>query len=131
MKTNAPPRASTSAAREKIRATIASNIPAACSQPIASDLNPAQDQNQPIEIAHVGAIWKSPRDKRQCIQAQLRAFNGSPFCDLRIFELDHQGRMRATSKGLTISPQRLMQLAKLVGDAARKATALGLIEVSS
>jgi hypothetical protein len=39
--------------------------------------------------------------------------------------------MLPTTRGITCSPQRLMQLAKLVGDAARKAHALGLTAGSS
>ncbi|MGY4370895.1 hypothetical protein ACVW1A_006960 [Bradyrhizobium sp. LB1.3] len=95
------------------------------------DRDTSAQANSPVEIAHIGAIWKSTRDKRTCIQAGLKQFNGSPYCDLRVFELDAQGRMRATAKGITISPQRLMQLAKLVGDAARKAVELGLITAGS
>jgi hypothetical protein len=76
----------------------------------------------------VGAIWLSPRDRTRCIQGGIKSFNGSaPYFDLRIFEMDAQGRMRATSKGITVSAQKLPALAKLVGDAARKAHALGLV----
>ncbi|MCP3444191.1 PC4/YdbC family ssDNA-binding protein [Bradyrhizobium sp. CCGUVB14] len=85
----------------------------------------------PTEIAHIGAIWRSPRDKSTCIQGALKTYNSNPYFDLRLFELDHAGRMRPTSKGITVSPQRLMQLAKLVGDAARTAARLGLIPGSS
>jgi Transcriptional Coactivator p15 (PC4) len=99
---------------------------------VLSDLGAVPQANySAVDIAHVGAIWKSPRDKRTCIQAGLKSYNGSPYCDLRIFEMDAQGRMRPTSKGLTVSPQKLMHLAKLVGDAARKAHALGLTGASS
>jgi hypothetical protein len=98
--------------------------------------NPAQANRpdvhvDPVDIAHIGAIWKSPRDKRTCIQAGIKSYNGSAYLDLRVFQLDAQGRMRPTAKGITISPQRLMALAKLVGDAARTAHALGLTAVSS
>jgi Transcriptional Coactivator p15 (PC4) len=129
MKANAPPRAN-SATRDLVRAnnttpkpSVNASIPSAC--------NSAQDQNQAVDIAHIGAIWKSPRDKRTCIQAGLKSYNGAPYCDLRVFEMDHLGRMRATAKGITISTQRLPQLAKLLGDAARKAHALGLTGASS
>lgn len=91
----------------------------------------AQASNSPIDIAHVGAVWKSPRDKRACIQAGFKSYNSVPHLDLRLYEADGQGRMRPTTKGITVSPQRLMQLAKLVGDAARMAARLGLILGSS
>lgn len=92
----------------------------------------AQASNsQRIQIAHIGAIWKSPRDKSTCIQGALKTYKSHPYFDLRLFELDQSGRMQATDKGITISPQRLMQLSKLVGDAARMAARLGLIPGSS
>ncbi len=133
MKTNAPPGADQTARDEELRATrTTSNSATACTSPIASDLRPAQEQKQLTDVAHVGAVWKSPRDKRQCIQAGFKSFNGSPpYLDLRVFELDAQGRMRATTRGITISPPRLNQLAKLIGDAARKAQKLGLTAGSS
>jgi hypothetical protein len=84
-----------------------------------------------VDIAHVGAIWKSLRDRQTCIQAALKSYNGAPYLDLRIFEMDDRGRMCATRKGITVSPQKMMQLAMLVGDAARKAHALGLVTGTS
>ena len=81
-----------------------------------------------VDIAHVGAIWRSPRDRTRCVQADIKSFNGSaPYLDLRLFETDAAGRMRATPKGITCSAQKLPALAKLVGDAARKAHQLGLV----
>jgi hypothetical protein len=92
---------------------------------------PAQEQLADTGI-HIGAIWKSARDKRACIQATIKTFNGSPpFLDLRIHELDSFGRMVPTSKGITCSMQRLPALAKLVGDCLRKAAALGLLTGAS
>ncbi len=86
-----------------------------------------------IELpVHVGAIWKSARDKRACIQGTIKSFNDSPpYLDLRIFELDAQGRMQATHRGITVSMARLPALAQLVGDAVRKASAAGLIMARS
>lgn len=118
MKENAPPMGKSGARNYK--ATTSSNPTVAIAR------SPAQDQS--ATVAHIGAIWKSPRDKRQCIEANFKTFNGSPpYLDLRILELDASGRMRPTAKGITISPQRLAQLAKLLGDAARMAQKLGMV----
>jgi hypothetical protein len=77
---------------------------------------------------HCGTIWKSPRDKRQCIEGKIKSYQGSPpFFDIRILELDAGGRMVPTSKGITCSMARLPQLAQLIGTAVRKASAAGLL----
>ena len=80
---------------------------------------------------HVGSIWKSPRDKTTCIQAKLRSFNECPYLDVRVFQLDERGRMKPTSKGVTVSVAKIGGLSKLVGDAYRKALAIGLVGGSS
>jgi hypothetical protein len=77
---------------------------------------------------HCGAVWKSPRDKRQCVQASIKSFDGSPpYLDLRIFELDAYGCMKPTHKGITVSMARLPALGQLIGGAVRKAYAAGLL----
>jgi Transcriptional Coactivator p15 (PC4) len=54
----------------------------------------------------------------------LRSFNGSTYCDIRILEL-RDGKMLPNGKGITVSAKQLGKFAKLVGDAYRKAAALG------
>jgi len=96
---------------------------------------PSQASTQQLiadEEIHIGAIWKSPRDKRACIEGKIKSFNDSPpYFDLRILEMDAQGRMRPTHKGVTVSMACLPALAKLVGDAMRKASAAGLLTAVS
>ncbi|WP_160168933.1 transcriptional coactivator p15/PC4 family protein [Bradyrhizobium sp. Ai1a-2] len=75
----------------------------------------------------VGAIWKSARDRRRAIQATLREYEGNAYADFRIFEMDAFGRMRPTSKGLTVSVKQLGKFAKLVGDTYRVALKMGLL----
>lgn len=73
---------------------------------------------------HIGAIWKSRRDRTRCIEATLRSYNGNAYCDIRMMEL-RDGRMVSTGKGITVSAKQLGKFAKLVGDAYRKAVVLG------
>jgi hypothetical protein len=101
------------------------------SAPAAPNQDPHR-QSGADSALHIGAIWKSPRDKRQCIEAKIKSYQGSPaFLDLRILEMDAAGRMQPTHRGITCSMARLPALAKLVGDAVRKAGAAGLLTAVS
>jgi len=76
--------------------------------------------------AHVGAIWKSPRDRTRCIQATIRSHNGAVFADFQMLTLDPgTGRVMPGNQRLTVSAKQLGKFAKLVGDAYCKALALG------
>jgi hypothetical protein len=74
-----------------------------------------------------GAIWKSPRDRTRAIEARLREFNGNAFAEFRLMQMNEQGRMVPTGKGITVSTAQLGKFSKLVGDAYRKAEKLHLI----
>lgn len=91
----------------------------------------AQSRSAPIDIKHVASLWKSPRNRQQAIQVGLKSFAGHDYCDIRIYEAIGSGFMRPSSKGLTVSLQKLPQLAKALGDAHRQAVQLGLTRASS
>jgi hypothetical protein len=75
---------------------------------------------------HVGAIWKSPRDKTRCIQATIRSYKGAVFADFQMLTLDPgTGRMMPGNQRLTVSAKQLGKFSALVGSAYRKAVALG------
>lgn len=80
---------------------------------------------------HVGAIWKSPRDKSRAIDARLRHFNGHDFAEFRLLQMDSAGRMVPTGKGVSVSVKQLGRFSQLVGSAYRKAEAMGLTPRSS
>jgi hypothetical protein len=80
---------------------------------------------------HVGAVWKSARDKTQCIQGTIKSYCGNPYLDLRVYALNASGRMVPTPKGITVSLAQLGKLTKLVGDAYRMASRMEVTMVSS
>jgi hypothetical protein len=86
----------------------------------------AQANNSPIEIAHVGRVWKSPRDKTRCLQFDLKELNGHAYLDCRTYKLDGNGRMQPTDQRLTIGTKQLAKFADMVGKSYRMAYELRL-----
>ncbi|MGM4870679.1 hypothetical protein AB7645_05560 [Bradyrhizobium sp. 956_D2_N1_5] len=86
---------------------------------------------QPTEIAHVGAIWKSARDRTRCLQFDIKELNGHAYLDCRTYKLDGNGRMQPTDQRLTIGTKQLAKLADMIGKSYRKAHQLGLTAGSS
>ncbi len=125
---------------KKVRASLVGAKPARIETAVASSVSkptqaPAQDSHSTNSLIgdgiHVGAIWKSPRDRTQAIQVTLREYHGNPYADCRLFVMNGSGHMVPTQKGLTVSVRQLGKLTKLIGDAYRKASSLGLTAVSS
>jgi hypothetical protein len=92
--------------------------------------NPAPTQ-QPSLLAHVGSIWKSPRDRSRAIQFDVKQFKGSSYLDIRLYEAGRDGRMQRTATGITVSTKQLAKFADHVGKSYRQAVKLGLTQVSS
>jgi hypothetical protein len=67
----------------------------------------------------------------KAIQVTLREYPGNPYADCRLFVMNGSGHMIPTQKGLTVSVRQLGNLTKLVGDAYRRASQMGLITSTS
>lgn len=91
---------------------------------LPSSGTPAQYPILPADGVHVGAIWKSARDRSQCIQASIRRYEGHPYLDLRVHVLDGAGRMVPSARGITCSLAQLGKLTQLVGNAYRMASTM-------
>ncbi|WP_314961504.1 transcriptional coactivator p15/PC4 family protein [Bradyrhizobium cosmicum] len=79
----------------------------------------------------IASFWKSPRNRREAVQVSLRQYEQHPYADFRVYAMDESGRMRPTSRGISIGLKTLPQFCKAAGDALRKATALNLITAGS
>lgn len=95
------------------------------------DTSAQASNSQPIEIAHVGRVWKSARDKKRCLQFDIKELNGHAYLDCRAYKLDADGCMRPTDQRLTIGTRQLAKLADMIGKSYRRAYELGLTAASS
>ncbi|MET4384355.1 hypothetical protein ABIB73_000090 [Bradyrhizobium sp. F1.4.3] len=135
MKKNAPPWANTAARGSSAIASesiaIKPNTAPAQETPSHQVVRNGAQPSAPIEIAHIGRVWKSARDKTRCLQFDIKEFRGNAYLDCRAFVLDADGRMQPTDQRLTIGTKQLAKLADMIGRSYRKAYELGLTAGSS
>jgi hypothetical protein len=79
----------------------------------------------------VASFWKSPRNRTEAIQISLRQYEGHPYPDARVYAMNATGHMVPTPRGIAVAIKTLPQFVKGIGDAYRKAVALGLITTVS
>jgi hypothetical protein len=71
-------------------------------------------------------LWKN-RQRQDAIVVSLSAFQGHTVVGVRQFYTNGQGQMRPTAKGVTMSINRLPELAKAIEAALKEALSLGLL----
>jgi hypothetical protein len=78
---------------------------------------------EPIEIAK---FWRNRRG--EAVVVQLREYEGHVLVDARTHFTNSQGKLQATSKGLSLVIRKLPELASALAKAEVKARELGLLD---
>lgn len=83
-----------------------------------------EDRSEPVKIAE---LWKD-RSRKNSIRISLCTFKGRPYCDVRIYFVDHEGKMRPTKKGCTVGLGLLTEFRASIDKAITTAAQLGLLK---
>jgi hypothetical protein len=80
-------------------------------------------ENEPKEVHK---MW---RDRRgNALVFSLKSYQGRAFFDLRTYFTDSAGILRPSAKGITASPNKLLEISKALTKAISMARELGLID---
>ncbi len=59
-------------------------------------------------------LGEIPKNKSQKIVVETREYNGYPFTDIRIYHKERDGMWSATTKGVTVAPEKIGELINLL-----------------
>jgi hypothetical protein len=74
----------------------------------------------------IAKFWRNRSG--EAIVIQVREFGGHVVLDTRVYEIDGAGKMKATSKGLSIGIAKLPELARAINRAVNVVRELELLE---
>jgi hypothetical protein len=85
------------------------------------------ERREPLDApVVVDRFWRNRRG--ECVVTTLTSFEGRNIIDLRTHFTTKEGALQPTKKGLTLTVNKLPELAAALRKAVTKATELGLID---